>query len=212
MYIIKKVNSCNFNDNSWENIEGIEITNYPWDTNGNKPKATVKLCYTEDALKLKFITADEKLQITAKEDYKSTWHDNCVEFFFTPMPELGDRYFNFEINAMGYLLLQLDYKVPERHTLDYVNTSIFNIKADVSSHNLDSFNDYKPWTIEFEIPYSFIRDYFPDFKLESGTVFKANLTKCAGKIDKPYFGTWADIICEKPAYHRPQFFKEMILG
>lgn len=107
MYVIKKVNSENFGPSTWDNIEAINIDNYPWDTTGYMPKTKVQLCYTNEEIRVKFTSSEEKVRIEVKEFNGPSWYDSCVEFFFLPEPEKDKRYFNFEITARGNLLLQL---------------------------------------------------------------------------------------------------------
>lgn len=210
MYVIKKVNSENFGPSNWDNIEAININNYPWDTTGYMPKTKVQLCYTNEEIRVKFTSCEEKVRIEIKEFNGPSWYDSCVEFFFLPEPEKDKRYFNFEITARGNLLLQLDDKPPVRHNMDYINPNYFEIKADVNDENINDFDNFKPWTIEYKIPFDFIKAFFPSFEAKSGKVIKGNFTKCGDKTTTPHFGTWADITVPEPAFHVPQFFNEIV--
>lgn len=210
MYIIKKITETNKNSNYWDDINPIKIENYPWDETGYKPETEVKLCYTEEEIRVKFTSCEKEVRVEVSDFNGPVWFDSCVEFFFLPDPNNDDRYLNFEINAKGVLLLQLDNKPPERHYLTYINPNYFDIKADITDLNFKEYKDFKPWTIEYKIPFSFIKDFFKNFNVESGTIINANFSKCGDKTSIPHFGTWADIKTENPAFHVPQFFKEIM--
>ncbi|MGG7177914.1 carbohydrate-binding family 9-like protein [Clostridium paraputrificum] len=210
MYVIKKISDTNLNKNFWDDIEPIRIENYPWDETGYKPETEVKLCYTQDEILVKFKSCEKQVRIETKEFNGPSWFDSCVEFFFLPEPETDDRYFNFEITARGTLLLQLDNRPPERHYMNYINPNYFEIKADVTDDNYRDFDNFKPWTIEYKIPFVFIKDFFKDFEVKSGKILKANFSKCGDETLIPHFGTWANIDNPVPAFHMPEFFKEII--
>lgn len=105
MYIIKKISINQFYENVYQNIESIKIQNQ--DKIGYKPATEVKLFYTDDVLRIKFTSTEELLRIHETNFNGSVCHDSCVEFFFSPDIKNDSRYFNFEINASGVLLLQL---------------------------------------------------------------------------------------------------------
>ncbi|MGL4774597.1 MAG: carbohydrate-binding family 9-like protein [Clostridium sp.] len=210
MYTIKKVNSGELTEKVWDSITPITINNFPWDVNGYKPSVEVKVFYTDEELKVKFVATEEKIRIAEKEFNAPVWEDSCVEFFFLPMPDSDDRYFNFEINAAGVLVLQLDNIPPVRHYMNYINPNYFEIKADVTEENQSEFDNFKPWTIEYKIPFEFIKVFFKDFEAVSGKVMKGNFTKCGDKTDKPHYGSWVNIDTEEPAFHVPRCFEELI--
>lgn len=210
MYTIKKISKEQISETIWDNIESIDILNYPWDETGYKPNASVKLFYTEDEIRVKFTATEKEIRINENEFNGPVWEDSCVEFFFLPMPEEDNRYFNFEISAQGTLLLQLDHKPPVRHYMTYVNPNYFEIKSDVNKENYRDYDNFKPWTIEYKIPFEFIKDYFTNFEAVSGKTLKANFTKCGDKTNIPHFGSWVNIDVKSPAFHVPQFFKEIV--
>ncbi|MGL5151026.1 MAG: carbohydrate-binding family 9-like protein [Clostridium sp.] len=209
MYIIKKVKEENIDGKVWQDITPVEINNFPWDVNGYKPFVEVKLFYTDEDIRVKFFATEEKIRVNESKFNAPVWEDSCVEFFFLPEPEKDDRYFNFEINAAGVLVLQLDNKPPVREYMTYVNPQFFEIKADVTVENQREFDNFKVWTIEYKIPFKFIKAFFRDFDVTSGKIIKGNFTKCGDLTDKPHFGTWANIDTENPAFHVPRCFNEI---
>lgn len=210
MYVIKKISTDEFNENSWLDINPIKIENYPWDEKGYKPETEVKLLYTENEIRVKFTSTEKEVRVEQTEFNGPVWTDTCVEFFFLPDAKNDTRYFNFEINAAGVLLLQLDSKPPERQYMTYVNPDAFEIKSIVTKDNYREFDNFKPWTIEYKIPFVFIKDFFVNFEAKSGATLKANFSKCGDETSIPHFGTWANIVNPVPAFHMPQFFQEIM--
>lgn len=210
MYMIKKISTDQINENSWSTIEAIKIENYPWDVTGYKPTTEVKLFYTDHEIRVKFTSTEKQVRVMETKFNGSVWNDSCVEFFFLPDSKNDSRYFNFEINAAGVLLLQLDSKSPERQYMTYINPDVFEIKSIITKDNYKEFDNFKPWTIEYKVPFIFIKDFFINFEVKSGNTIKANFSKCGDKTLTPHFGTWANIINEVPAFHMPQFFQDIM--
>lgn len=207
MYIIKKINDESVN--VWDNIESIWVDNFPWDKVGYTPNTEVKLYYTDEYIKIRFTSEEKKVKVEYSKLNQPVFKDSCVEFFFKPAPEKDNRYFNFEMNAAGTLLLQLDEDTRERELLNDIDLSIFEINTDVTSENKDQYDNFKPWNVEYKIPFSFIKKYFDDFEITSGHIIKGNLYKCGDDTEIPHFGCWNKIEYHKPSFHQPAFFTEL---
>src|SRR5690554_190602 len=101
----KKFKDSELNEAIWDEIDPITIEDYPWDENGYMPKVEVRFFYTESRLFLHYISYESEIQAIYRDMNEDVYKDSCVEFFFNPDPENDDRYFNFEINAIGTMLL-----------------------------------------------------------------------------------------------------------
>ncbi|MCG8565537.1 MAG: carbohydrate-binding family 9-like protein, partial [Desulfobacterales bacterium] len=88
----------------WKNIPGLKLKNHMGDYPVHFPETRAKLCYDDLALYLIFQVRDQYVRAVAQENQGRVWEDSCVEFFFTPGPELSDLYFNLEMNCAGVLL------------------------------------------------------------------------------------------------------------
>lgn len=207
-YYIKKIN--NYTSNVWNELEPIKIDKFLWDKTGYKPNTEVKMFYTNSALHIRFVSEENQVRVESKKFNDNVFEDSAVEFFFKPEPTKDPRYFNFETNAAGILLLQLDSKTQNRTYLTDVNSSIFNIKTDVTAENYKDFSNFKPWTVEYEIPFSFIQKYFKDFNPKPGYTMKGNFYKTGSKTKIPHYGSWAYIPTPKPNFHKPEYFNDLI--
>ena len=67
------------------------------------------------------------------------------------------------------------------------------------------------WEIIYQVPASFVQRFFPDFKLESGKVLRANFYKCGDLTKQFHEICWNMIIDEKHDFHRPCDFGVLVL-
>ena len=69
----------------------------------------------------------------------------------------------------------------------------------------------KGWNLEFTIPLSFLRQFFPALELRPGLCIKGNFYKCGDKTAKPHYGCWSPIDLPQPDFHCPYFFGDLVL-
>jgi hypothetical protein len=62
------------------------------------------------------------------------------------------------------------------------------------------------WIVEYRIPFSILSEYHTFPLPEAGTVWRANLYKCADKTSHPHWLTWAPVDFPSPNFHLPEFF------
>ena len=105
---------------------------------------------------------------------------------------------------LGTLVLGLGAEKEVRDAL-YESPEIFDIKASVK--NPEEYKDEK-WTIEYKVPFSFIKKYYPDFKV--GDSLRANFYKCGEDVRFPHYGMWCEIIAEEEEFHLPEYFGKLI--
>ena len=130
------------------------------------------------------------------------YKDSCLEFFFQP-EETNPRYFNLEFNFNKCLFL-----------------GIGTNGEDLQRILLDDWEEvFKPftqrtdqgWEIFYQIPYSFIRRYFPEFELHKGKILRANCFTCSDLAETPYYRSWCRVVNEPLSFHRPECFGIMII-
>ena len=56
------------------------------------------------------------------------------------------------------------------------------------------------WGVEFAVPASFIRLYFPGFALAGEAA--GNFYKCGEETQTPHYLAWAPLSCDAPDFHR----------
>lgn len=213
-YNIKNILLSNYDfktpidNNIWERIPAQNIECYPWDNNGYRPKVEVRLFYTETHLHIRFESWEKRIRATYRNTNDEVYRDSCVEFFFKPNPENDDRYFNFEMNPFGTLLIGLGKDRSTRIRLTDVNTSIFNIFTSVNPENIDGYSK-DSWTVEYSIPFSFIEKYFDKLNIRFNDKITGNFYKCGDQTEFPHYGCWSPINLSAPNFHRPEFFGDI---
>ena len=126
--------------------------------------------------------------------------DSCLEFFFSPM-EGDKRYFNIEFNLGGCLTFCLG---------DGNGLTRFTIVKPEETMSFRSVRTEKGFYIDYKVPYTIIRRFFPDFKVYSGKRIKANCYSCAERTQVRHFLSWSLIDDKRFSFHRPECFGTMI--
>ena len=68
------------------------------------------------------------------------------------------------------------------------------------------------WQLCCQIPFALIREYAPEFTGASGSVIRANMYRCGEQAKETSFVTLFPVGTEKPDYHRPEWFGEIVLA
>ncbi|OGO80429.1 MAG: hypothetical protein A2Y21_00525, partial [Clostridiales bacterium GWC2_40_7] len=171
-FIIKKVEKM-VNEDTWSHLPKISIDCYLWETNGYKPRVEASVCYSDTGLHIHFTAWENNITIRSFNENGPVYKDSCVEFFLNPMPEKDSRYMNFEINAVGVLLLGIGSGRSDWGLLEKADHSLFGVRSSVPVNGFDSFNG-PFWTIEYTIPFRFIKEYFIEFEPKPGKQMRAN--------------------------------------
>jgi len=210
-YIVKKVDLAKTPlEKAWDSIEELSIDNYLWENNGYEPVTKAKLFYTDTHLHIFFKSYEKEIKVTYYNMNEDVYKNSCVEFFVNPNPEKDDRYFNFEMNAVGTLLLGLGVNRHGRKRFDIENfREFFNIRTSVTKENLADYNgDY--WTVEYSIPFTFFEESFGKLNITPGYIMKANFYKCGDETKYPHYGCWNKLENKEPDFHRSEYFGDLI--
>ena len=190
-----------YSKDAWDHVKEIYVDNYRWMNNGYEPKVSVKMFYDDENIYVKYKVCENEVTIKHFNMQENVYKDSCVEFFFKT-PTCGN-YFNMETNAMGAMLLGFGDKRVDRLRVE-VDFDIFGLTPSISKPEECS-GPY--WTLEYKVPFSFIKEYMPDFDLKNG-IF-ANCYKCGDETSFEHYGMWNEVKNETPDFHRPEFFGRM---
>ena len=163
-------------------------------------KAYAQVAYNEEKLFVHLWAEEEEIRAEEQGPVGSPCEDSCLEFFFAPME--GDiRYFNIEYNPNACMYLGMGVNV---------QTLVRLIPEDMDELFFPKVNRFEGgWEVSYEVPYSFVRRFFPEFEVKSGKVIRANCFKCAEKTSRSHFITWNPVRGGKLSFHRPDCFGEM---
>ncbi len=187
----------------FSNSQTFEIKEYPWDDTGYRPETTVTLSYDANGFVgyLKSYEKVENLRRVETENNNDIYIDSCMEMFIMFAPHENKNYINFEINPNGAMFCS---KGEGRESLVKFSPELID-RALMGRTRIHS--DY--WEAWVTIPLWFIKEAIPEYEHKEGAVIKANFYKCGSNIR--HLGMWNRIEWEKPDFHRPEFFKEIVL-
>ena len=176
----------------WKSIPAVQIDtqlqNEPVDIS-----ATAQLCYDDDTLYVHLSAKEKSIRAEYTGPFDAPGEDSCLEFFFCPI--MGDnRYFNIEYNPNCCVYLGFASGVHDLVRL------ISESGIPFSPHSVRTEDG---WEITYQIPFEFIRRFFPDFTPTSGTKMRGNFYKCGDLTVKEHYLCWNMITCDPVSFHRP---------
>ena len=184
----------------WDEISSVEIKNYPWGTD-YMPETKAWLYRIEgEGFWLKMRCEEKNPKAIYTEDNDPVYKDSCMEFFANYYPEEeGTGYINFEINSNGAVLSA--YGHPGNRSS--LKSKGFEVPKPVVTKG----EDY--WEIELMIPDKLIKAVYN--KETMSKKIKGNFFKCGDDTHAPHYGSWSPIENPVPAFHKPEFFGDLIL-
>lgn len=195
-YIIKKAGQ----EHSWNAVPRLEI-DHPYLDTSSDVTAWAKIAYTEEALLVHMRLDAPQIRSEEKGTLGMPCVDSCLEFFFCPM-EGDKRYFNIEFNPGGCLYLGMGTSQKD--------LTRFAIGSPDMLFSFQSQRGETFFEIDYQVPYHFIRRFFPEFSVFSGKQMQANCYTCAELTEKQHFLSWSPIEGKPFTFHRTDGFGTMI--
>ena len=214
--MVSRINSpmtidANWDKPVWNDIEGIVLQNYMGEKPAHFPTVQAKLAYDDENIYIIWKVDDQYIRAVAEADQGPVFRDSCVEFFFIPDNLGGTEYFNLEMNCGGTMLF---------HHQDFNKEGSVNIsKDDIGqmkvAHSMPrlikkEIQEETTWYLEYAIPFAILTNYYHLELPESGTVWRANLYKCADDTSQPHWLTWSKVDYPEPRFHLPEFFGTLV--
>ena len=195
-YTIRKMT-----DAGWDAVPVLPIDHTYFDT-PDHIKAEAQLAYDDAAILVHLSTQERNYRAVENTPLGSPCEDSCLEFFFCPM-EGDPRYFNIEYNPNECVFVGFGSGIG-----DLVRLIPCETESSFFSPTIKRGED--AWEITYRVPYSFIRRFFPEFKVFSGKRIRANCYKCADLSEPAHYLAWGPIVGEPFRFHRTECFGEMI--
>ena len=190
-----------YSENVWSEVETLNVDTYKWLDNGYEPRVQAQICYDSENIYIKYSVWETQVTAKYKNMHEDVYKDSCVEFFFRPAS--SPNFFNFETNCIGTLLLGYGPKRDGREVVK-ADMAIFEMKPSIK--NPDEYSG-DMWTLEYKIPFSFLKKYWGEFPLSEGLY--ANCYKCGDETAAEHYGMWSPVELPSPDFHRPEFFGRM---
>lgn len=153
-------------------LDVVNWKDYPY-----KPEVSFRIAHTGREILLHYKVKEASVRAVASGDNGRVWEDACVEFFVSP--EGDDRYYNFECNCAGRLLIQGGAVNERRPTASQEVLAMVIPVSAFFQHSVGSLD---------------------------GKTMKGNFYKCGDKLQTPHFLSWSPIGLERPMFHCPAFF------
>ncbi len=196
---------------AWQSIEHLALAHHMGDAPVHRPHVEAKLLWDDDALTLIFRVADRYVRAVAENHQDPVYKDSCVEFFFTPGPDLGLSYFNLEINCGGTMLFWWHPKNEEAMPVAAEDCDRIEIAHSLPKMVEPEIKEPTTWTLEYRLPFDILRKYCPAATDPApGVIWKANFYKCADESSHPHWLTWAPVDHPTPRFHMPGYFGALL--
>jgi len=209
--VIDFIPTAEFDSKNWENVSSIQIDSWPWHKEKYvHPKISVQCQYTDKYLYVRFHVKENFILAKYSKHQGSVWQDSCVEFFVSPD---NLKYFNFEINCIGTILLCHGKNRHNRKAVDEANINCLKISTSLPRGKIIDEAVKCPYTgyvVEYAIPFSLFTKYSGIKTPSKDTIWKANFYKCGDMTPEPSWGSWSPVNTEQPDFHRPEFFGNII--
>lgn len=182
----------------------IETLNWP-ESYPYRPITYFNIARSAEAVFIHFSVSGTMLKAVYSADQSPVHEDSCVEFFC--MPQGADKYTNFEFNCIGTCSAS-SRKGRSEDVVPFSPEEMQTIER-YSSIGKKPFKEMEgmfDWSLTVKIP---MRLMGID-SLHLPPSIRANFYKCADDTDSPHFVSWTPIHTEKPDFHRPEFFGELL--
>ncbi|MDL2290407.1 hypothetical protein LJB95_03285 [Paludibacteraceae bacterium OttesenSCG-928-F17] len=172
-----------------------------------RPITSFFIAYSKDALYLKYQVHGSMLKAVYENDQQPVYEDSCVSFF-CKLPD-EEFYYNFEFNCIGTCLAKK--RVSRKDNVIPFTAEQFAKIERYSSIGKRAFKELEGifrWGLTVKIPFEVLGidgEKLPEKLL-------GNFYKCADGTGSPHYMSWSPIKTERPDFHRPEFFGEIIFG
>lgn len=184
-------------DVNWDEVPKAMVDKYGWGYE-YAPLCYARGVYAEDTgLVVKLTCHEENPRATLTEFMDDVCNDSCMEFFFAG--DDPEDYANLEFNALGTQHTSLR-KGEEKGSIDKF-TEIPNAEAKIYDDR---------WELTLTLTPKNVFD-ITGKELARGAVFHGNFYKCGDQCEQLHYGMWSEVKTEKPSFHQPQFFGELIV-
>ncbi len=187
-------------------FEPIDTVNWP-DDYPYCPKVKVRMAWCPEGFVLHYQVSEQSVRATYGEDDGKVWTDSCVECFVRNVET--DSYYNIECNCVGTMLIGMGAG-KDRCRLPLEILSEVKRWTTLGREPFGDIAEPTDWEVALVVP-AMVFDKEP-LRLESGASLRANFYKCGDDLPVPHFVSWNPIATDKPSFHRPECFGELLLG
>ena len=185
------------------NIPFHQISVVNWESHSYCPEASFRIAHNGEVIFLNFRVNEADIKAVCKNDNGRIWEDSCVEFFISFD---NKSYYNIECNCIGKILISKGAE--RRNRIPLPEDLLKRIDRWASLGNLPVENLSGYWEVSLIIPKEI---FFPEITNTFNNIeAKGNFYKCGDRLQTPHYLSWNPIHTERPDFHRPEFFGQII--
>lgn len=180
----------------WDKVEKADIDKFGWGYE-YKPRTYAQGVWCDGGLCVKMTSHEKDPRATLTEFMDMVCNDSCLEFFFSGD---GVAYCNCECNPLG--TQHTSCGAPgDRKSIDKV-TDVPTVTPEISEDR---------WSVLIVFSKKAFEE-LTGLELKKGTIFSGNFYKCGDECEQICYGMWNEVKTEKPSFHEPAYFGELVLG
>lgn len=183
-------------------VEKHKLEYVPWTEYPYKPSVLFSIAHSPEYILLKFFVQEKQIRAINHKINSSIWEDSCVEFFISF--DNGTSYYNIEFNCIGTGLIGYGKSKTHRDLLDAAVVNQVKTLSNITSEKGKKVS----WELTMMIPLS-VFEHTPLSTLAK-TNCRANFYKCGDLLPEPHFIAWSNIESEKPNFHLPDYFGQLV--
>ena len=188
-------------------FEPVSMVNWPNDY-PYCPSMAFRMAWCPEGIVLHYRVSEQSVRAVYGEDNGQVWTDSCAECFIRNAD--SDTYYNIECNCVGTLLIGLRGEDCGRCHMSSEVMAQVKRWASLGREPFGDRAEHTDWELALVIPSTVFSKY--PIRLEEGAKLRANFYECGDNLPVPHFVSWNPIATDKPNFHRPECFGELILA
>ncbi len=181
----------------------IDCVNWP-EICSYRPMTTFAIAYSATGIYIDFLVRCNYLRAVNYTNQSPVSQDSCVEFFIDPL--CNGHYWNFEFNCIGAINASHRSERPNPTRLNDEELAKIRRYPSCGTRPFCEIEGLFTWSLLVFIPFELMNldaDNLPEHS-------RANFYKCASATSDPHYLSWRPILIDKPDFHRPDFFGDII--
>lgn len=186
-------------------IHFIDILN--WEIFPYQPEVRFRMAHTGNEIWLKYYVREKYIRALETRTNGDVYKDSTVEFFISLN---GKEYYNFEFSCIGTIHLSHGPGRGNRTRIDPEIVEKISIESSLGNQPFEECTGDFSWEMMIRIPVQCFA--FDSIHELTGLKASCNLYKCGDSTSEPHFVTWNPIHTDRPDYHRPEFFGQILFA
>lgn len=181
------------------------IDNLNWEAFPYRPEVHFRIAHTGNEIWLKYYVREKYILALETRTNGDVYKDSTVEFFIALNK---NAYYNFEFSCIGTRHLSHGPGRGNRTRISPEIVEKIRIESSLGNQPFEERSGDFNWEMMIRIPIECF--VFDEIKSLDNISVSGNFYKCGDKTSEPHFVTWNPINTEKPDYHRPEFFGQIL--